>query len=78
MNVILLKNNNNHNYQNTIFDSYISSKNIINDIKFSKRKLSFQEDELQIIDYPYAYEEKRESPYNNSKSTLKITSMKQI
>jgi hypothetical protein len=72
----LLTNNDNHNneiyYSNTLFDSYISSKNLINDIKLSKHKLSFQEDELQIIDYPYAYETKRESRNNNSKSTLKI------
>ncbi len=55
-------------YKNTLYNSYYSSQKYLN--KLNSTKLPSQEDELQIIDYPY--EQKNESKNNFSKSTLKI------
>ena len=69
-------------YTNVFYDAYVNSKNI-NDfnsidntnivINNPKVKLQDQEDELEIIEYPYEYS--HESINNCSKSTLKKYSL---
>ena len=54
-------------YTNSLYNSYISSHKYINDLKTSSNNI--QEDELQIIEYPYKV--RKESNNNFSKSTLK-------
>ena len=66
-------------YTNTFYDTYVNSQNYINDLNINdsanivvndpKMKLQDQEDELEIIEYPYEYN--HESINNCSKSTPK-------
>ena len=63
------KYNNTIYYCNSLYNSYISSIKNINELNNESYKLQNQEEELQIIEYPY--EKKKESQNNYSKSTLK-------
>ena len=66
-------------YTNELYDYYISSQNYINNLNFMNniknknnnpnKNLQYQEEELQIIEYPY--EECYDSVNNCSKTTIK-------
>ena len=67
LNIIYNTEPNNYYYISTFYNPYYNSPKQFNKLK--SHKLQSQEDELQIIEYPY--EQKRESRNNNSKSTIK-------